>query len=177
MTSLGATMHRVYFLLPGAEAARSLVDAIEQHGIKRRNIRVVANQRIEMDALPEASLVEGSELKAITSRGMAAGVIVGTIAGLATMLLSPEGITIAGSAVFALTLVGMVFGEWLSTTLGIDESCERYRQFVEAVRRGNVLVIVETHSPEHIELIERVVGDKHPYALFESGSDTVALVH
>ncbi|WP_042263687.1 hypothetical protein [Paraburkholderia heleia] len=169
-------MHRVYFLLPGAEAARSLVDAIEQHGIERRHIHIVANQRIETDALPDASLVEGSEMKAITARGIAAGIFVGTIAGLAAMLLSPAGVTVAGGAVLALTLVGVAFGEWLSTTLGIDETCERYKQFVEAVRRGNVLVIVETHSAEHIEWVKRVMGDKHPYALFESGGDTVALI-
>ncbi|WP_321924742.1 DUF1269 domain-containing protein [Paraburkholderia guartelaensis] len=170
-------MHRVYFLLPDADAARAVVDAIEQHGIKPHHIHVVANQRIEMDALSDASLVEGSELKAITARGMAAGIFVGTIAGLGAMLLSPAGVTVAGSAVLALTLAGVVFGGWLSTTLGIDETCERYKQFVDAVRRGNVLVIVETHSPEHIELIKRVLGDRHPYALFESGDDTVALIH
>jgi uncharacterized membrane protein YeaQ/YmgE (transglycosylase-associated protein family) len=170
-------MHRVYFLLPDADVARSVVDDIEQHGVKHRHIHVVANRRIAIDSLPDASLVEGSEFKTIIARGMAAGVIVGTIAGLAAMLLSPDGVTIAQSIVLVLTLAGVVFGEWLSTTLGIDETCERYKQFVEAIRRGKVLLIVETSSPEHIELIKRVVEDKHPYALFESGDDTVALIH
>jgi len=177
MTSWGATMHRVYFLLANADMARSVVDTIEQHGVKRRHIHIVAKRRIEMDALPDASLVEGSELKAIVTRGMAAGVFIGTIAGLAAMLFSPDGVTIAGSAVLLLTLAGVAFGEWLSTTQGIDETCERYKQFDDAIRHGNVLLIVETHSPEHGELIKRVAGDKHPYVLSESGDDTVAIIH
>ncbi|WP_321929011.1 hypothetical protein [Paraburkholderia guartelaensis] len=154
MASRVATLHRVYFLLPDAEAACSLVDAIEQHGIKRHHIHIVVNLLVEIDALPDASLVEGSELKAVTGGGMAAGMFVGTIARFAAMLLSPAGVTVAGSAVLVLTLVGVGSRELLSTTL----------------------VIVETRSPVHIELIQRVVGDKHPNALFASGDDTAALI-
>ncbi|WP_321931729.1 DUF1269 domain-containing protein [Paraburkholderia guartelaensis] len=171
-------MDRVYFLLPNADVARSAVDAIVQNGIERRHSHIVANQHIELDTLPDASLVEGSELKEIIARGIAAGVIVGTIAGLAAILLMPAGVTVASGAVLASTLADVGFGEWLSTTLGLDQTCERYRQFVEAIRRGDVLLIVETHSPEHVELIKRVLGDKHPgYISFESGEDTVALIH
>lgn len=170
-------MHRVYFLLPDADAARSVVEAIEQYGVKRCHIHLVANQRVEIGTLPETSLVESSEVKAIVARGMTAGIVVGIVAGLAAMLLLPDGVTIAGSAVLVLTLAGVGLGEWLSTTLGIDETCKRYTQFVEAIRHGNVLLIVETHSPEHVDLIKRVVGDKHPYMLFESGDATVALIH
>lgn len=66
------------------------------------------------------------------------------------MMPSPTGVTAAGGAVLALTLAGVGFGERLSTTLGNAEAGERYRQFIDAIECGCVLLIVETRD-KHLE--------------------------
>ncbi len=168
-------MRRVYFLLPDADITRAVVDEMVRGGIERRHIHLVANHNIALDELPEASLVESSEIREIVARGVAAGAVVGTIAGLAAMMLSPIGLTVAGGAVLALTLAGVGFGEWLATTLGIDEASERYRQFIDAIRSGCVLLIVETRE-NHLELAERIVQEHHPCLLYGSTDHAVAVI-
>ena len=167
-------MRRVYFLLPDPDVARTVVGEMVRGGIERRHIHLVANQDIALDELPEAPLVENSEIKEIVARGIAAGAVVGTIAGLVGMMLLPIGVTVAGGAVLALTLAGVGFGEWLSTTLGIEEAGERYRHFIDAIRRGCVLLIVETRD-KHLELVERIVQD-HPRCLLYGSTDHGVMV-
>jgi hypothetical protein len=168
----GKTMHRFYFLLPDTDTARSVVSELLRLGVGRGHIHTVANQNVKLDGLPVASLVENSEVKHLLTRGISAGAVVGTIAGLAAMMLLPTGFSVASGAVLALTLAGTAFGQWLSAMQGVDESNTRYKHFYGAIKRGHILMIVET-AGKHLELVENVVRQHSPHVLFDSYDHTL----
>jgi hypothetical protein len=163
-------MHRFYFLLP--DTARSVVSELLRLGVSRGHIHTVSNQNATLDGLPVASLVENGEVKHLLTRGISAGAVVGTIAGLAAMMLLPTGFTVASGAVLALTLAGTAFGQWLSAMQGVDESNTRYKHFYGAIQRGHILMIVET-AGKHLELVENVVRQHSPHVLFDSYDHTL----
>lgn len=156
-------MRRLYFLLPGVNSAKDIVDELLLNRVEWRHIHVIAGPGVPLEDLPEAHLAQRSDLLPALARGTAAGGITGMLAGLAALAFPPAGLTIAGGAVIAITLFGAGFGAWTATMVGVDLPNSRLKKFEDAIAKGELLMMVDVPR-ERVAEIEELVRSHHPEA-------------
>jgi hypothetical protein len=165
-------MRRVYFLLPNARSARTIVDELLLKHVEWRHIHVLAGPGVPLEDLPEAHLAQSSDLLPALARGTAAGGVTGILAGLVAMAFPPAGLTIAGGAVIAMTLAGAGFGAWMAAMVGVDLPNSRLKKFEEAIEKGELLMMVDVPR-DRVEEIEELVRSHHPEAEIGGADPTI----
>jgi hypothetical protein len=168
-------MHRIYFLLPDMVKARSVIDELLQLKLNRRNIHIVSGHAVDFDESLQSTVVESSEIRNLLVHGIVASVVVGTIGGLAAMLLLPGALSWSHGSVLAMTLAGTAFGGWLSMASRMDETNERYRMLFASILRGDILMIVDANHKQ-VEVVREVVRNRCAHALLESDDHTFAVI-
>lgn len=99
-------MRRLYFLVPDITMAKSMVDGLLIADIQENHIHILAKEGIPLTNLPEASLLEKSDLIHSLEQGAAVGGVMGVVAGLIAVTFPPAGIVLGGGAVLGITLAG-----------------------------------------------------------------------
>ncbi|PTB21683.1 DUF1269 domain-containing protein [Trinickia symbiotica] len=149
-------MRRLYFLVPDTAMAKAIVDDLLRARITWRHIHVLANHNVALDQLPEASLLQSSDLVHALERGVALGGATGALVGLAALVFPPAELVIAGGAVVALTLAGAGFGAWTAAMIGIAEPNARLARFQDAIKDGQILIMADVPALREQEIEERV---------------------
>ena len=166
---------RLYFLLPDVPMARTIVDELLLARVEWRHIHLIAREGTQLEDLPEASLVQKSDVVPALQRGLGAGAATGMLAGLAAMAFPPAGLTIAGGIVAAVTLFGAGFGAVMATMVGVDIPNTRLARFEEAVKAGQLLMMVDV-TRDRVDEIESLVRSHHPEAQIEGTDPTIPAV-
>jgi hypothetical protein len=156
-------MKRLYFLVPGVNSARKIVDELLVARIEERHIHVLAKRGTPMEDLPEASLLQKSDFIPAVQRGLALGGGVGTIAGLVAVSLPPAGPVIAGGIILGSALAGAGLGAWLGGMVGMNIGSTRLRQFEEAIEGGQFLMMIDVPK-DRVEEITEMIKKHHPEA-------------
>lgn len=155
-------MRRLYFLSPTLEATRQIVDELLLARIPQRDIHVIANHSVALENLPEATVLENSDLIPALQKGAAIGGATGLLAGLVAIAFPPAGLVLAGGAVLmASTVAGAGVGAWAASLIGISTPNSRLRQFEDAVARGEFLILVDVPSNREEE-IKALILRTHP---------------
>ncbi|WP_026186003.1 hypothetical protein [Thioalkalivibrio thiocyanodenitrificans] len=167
-------MRRLYFLAPDVDSTRRIVDDLLLHHVEERHIHVVASdEKAVTDAdLPEAGLLQESDFIPAVERGLALGGATGALAGLAAMVLPGVGLAFGGGAILGTTLAGAGVGAWASSMIGLSAPSSRLRAFEEAIRDGQVLVIVDVPKRSEQPVIDLIISH-HPEARVEGTEATV----
>ena len=156
-------MRRLYFLVPDAGLARAIVDDLLRARITWQHIHVLANHDVTLEQLPEASLLQRSDVVHALERGVALGGATGAFLGLIALAFPPAGLTIAGGAVVGMTLAGAGFGAWTAAMIGVDEPNARLTRFREAIQEGQLLLMADVPVSREHE-IEALVAQHFPQA-------------
>lgn len=156
-------MRRLYFLVPETSLAKAIVDDLLRARVTWRHIHVLADHSVALEALPQASLLQSSDVIAALARGTALGGATGALAGLAALAFPPAQLVIAGGAVVALTLAGAGFGAWTATMIGVDEPSRRLERFQDAIKAGQLLLMVDVPAAREQE-IQQMVHEHFPKA-------------
>jgi hypothetical protein len=142
-------MRRIYFLVPDLESAHKVTEELLLARIEERHIHVIAKEGVELGDLPEASLLQSSDVIPAVERGLA-----------------------VGGAVLATALVGSGMGAWMSSMIGVDVRNSRISQFEEAIEQGEILFLVDVPKAR-VEEIEEMVKKHHPDADIEGTEPTI----
>jgi hypothetical protein len=140
--------------------------------IEERHIHVIAKEGVELGDLPEASLLQSSDVIPAVERGLAVGGATGILAGVAAVTFPPAGLVLGGGAVLATALVGSGMGAWMASMIGVDVRNSRISQFEEAVEQGEILFLVDVPKAR-VEEIEEMVKKHHPDADIEGTEPTI----
>ncbi len=160
-------MRRLYFLLPDLALARTVVNELLLARIEERHIHLIARDGTPLEDLPKASLLQKSDFLPAVERGLAMGGASGILAGLVALAL--PGVVVAGGVMLAMGLAGAGMGAWLGGMIGMDVSNTRLARFEEAIKAGEILMLVDVPK-QRVEEIEDLVRQHHPEAEFE-GTD------
>ncbi len=163
-------MRRLYFLLPNLEVTHKVVDELLLARIEERHMHVIAREGTALQDLPEASLLQKSDFVPAVERGIAAGGATGIVAGLAAMAF--PGVVIAGGALLAMGLAGAGMGAWLGGMIGMDVENTHIKQFEDAVKAGQILVLVDVPK-DRVDEIQTLVKKHHADADFEGTEPTI----
>ncbi len=168
-------MKRLYCLLPDVDSTRRVVDALRQQQYDLRHVRVLAHDPQQLDAaqLPDADLLEESNLLPALERGLKVGGVTGLLAGITALSFPPLGAALGGSAILAGGLLGAGLGAWISSMIGVSLPETQLAHFQEALEAGQILLLLDIPKLRHIEA-EALIKQTAPSAEF-CDSEAVAL--
>lgn len=152
---------RLYFLVPNIDCARQIVDALLLARIEERHIHVVAREDTPLEDLPEAGLLQKTDLVKAAERGIAVGGATGLLAGLVAVSFPPAGLVLGGGAVLLTTLIGAGFGAWASSLIGASLPNTELGRFENAIQAGQLLMLVDVRS-DRVNQIEELIKEHYP---------------
>ncbi len=165
-------MRRIYFLLPDVEVARKVVDELLLARIDVQHIHVIAKEGTEMMDLPEATLAQKSDLVTALERGITVGGATGLIAGVVAVSFPPAGLVLGGGALLGIALAGTGFGALMSTMIGVSAPNSRHKQFEDAIKEGELLMLVDVPKAR-VDEIETLVKQHHSDVDIEGTEPTI----
>jgi uncharacterized protein (TIGR02284 family) len=149
---IGNMKKTVTGLFDGYESAEHASEILRRGGFAEEEISVVAQSQIVQERLGDDETqraLEGAGAGALG--GAAIGGFAGLLAGAVTLVLPGVGPVLAGGAVAtaagasaAGAGIGAAYGGFAGTLIGLGMSEQKAHLYVEGVKRGNVLLIVET---------------------------------
>lgn len=165
-------MRRLYFLVPSIETARMIVDELLLARIEERHIHVIAKEGTALGDLPEANLLQKSDLVPALERGLAVGGATGLLAGVVAVTFPPAGIILGGGAILGIGLAGAGMGAWVSSMIGISANNTRLKNFEQAVEKGELLMLIDTPKAR-VDEIQELVHKHHPEVDIEGTEPTI----
>src|ERR1044072_4459728 len=88
----GAIMKkRLYFMLPDIQSARSMLDEMLLARVEERRIHFLAKRGTLPDDLPEASVLQKTDIVHGAEMGLVIGGVAGTLGGALVVMLPPGG--------------------------------------------------------------------------------------
>jgi hypothetical protein len=154
---------RLIYVLPDVTNARRMMDDLLLARIEERHIHFLANPGVSMAGLHEANLLQKSDVVHGAQSGLLLGAGLGCAAGVAVAIAfqTPGGLPLV--IVLIATVLGALFGVWVSTMIGSSVPNTRLKPYEHALEAGNVLLLVDVPHHRVDELRERL-GAIHPEA-------------
>jgi len=165
-------LRRIYCLVPSVEVACNVVDEMLLARVEERHIHVLAKRGTPLEDLPEATMLQKSDFIPAIERGVAQGGVVGLLAGLVGIVLTPGAVVIAGGIVLASSLAGAGVGAWIGGMVGLNVGNTRLKRFEEAIEKGELLLMVDVPLARVDDISERIKLH-HPTADLEGTEPTI----
>lgn len=153
---------RLYFLLPNVESVRRIVDELLLARIDVGHIHVMAKEGTSLQGLPEANILQKSDLVYGFERGLLIGGFTGMFAGGIAVYSTTLGFE-SGAIVMACAFAGGIIGAWASGMIGSDVINSRVKPFEKAIKRGEILLMVDVPK-EQVTNISNMIVRHHPEA-------------
>ena len=137
---------------------RDALLALREQGVGVDDISLVARSDIELDRIPDDLKEADTDFLPAAMRGMGIGGATGLLAGLAAVVFTPVGITLAGAA--AVGALGALVGGWSSALMGSALPDPVRQQFDDEISAGRILVLVDAEPEDQprVQAALEVVG-------------------
>ena len=145
------TKRRLYFLLPDVASARDVMNELLLARIEARRMHFLANRGALPPELPEATVLQKTDVVHGAELGMVIGGVAGTLGGLLVVFFPPEGASLQFVTVLVAAVIGALLGAWAS----------RLTRFAPHLQSGKVLMMVDVPLRD-IDKINELVTRRHP---------------
>ena len=163
---------RLYFLIPNVNVAKEVHNELLLARIEERNMHVLAKEDISLKGLPEASLLEKSDL----IHGLQLGFIVGGFTGIALAVTAYFfGMIVPGWETISMggIIVGGAFlGSWTSSMVAINVQNTHLKEFMKDVNAGQILYMVDV-PVQRVDEITKLVNSNHQEATAKGIDHTI----
>ena len=132
--------------------------------IEVRHIHFLSKRDSLPPDLPEATVLQKSDIVHGAQLGVGIGAIVGAVAGGLLVVFPPEGVTLKLVTVLVIALGGALFGAWASSMVASSVPNSRLRAFEREMETGKVLMMVDVPMRRVQEICD-LVSSRHPEAL------------
>lgn len=155
-------MQRVYFLAPDLDTTRKMVDDLLLARVEERHIHVLARRDAPLADLPEAGLLQKTDLLPALRQGVVVGGLTGMLVGVLAPFVIGD-VLPTGGAILVLSLVGAILGAWWSSMIGSSAANRNLKGYKSAIDRGQILVMADVPAAR-IKDIEERIHSRHPSA-------------
>jgi len=163
---------RLYFLLPNAESAHSMLNEMLLARIEVRHIHFLG-RRGELPAdLPEANFLQKTDFVHGVQLGLGVGGLAGIVVGLLLVAFPPGGASMQLVAVLIAALLGAVFGAWASSMAASSVPNSKLKRFQADIEQGKVLMMVDVPM-RRVQEISDLVARRHPEAVSAGFEPTI----
>lgn len=158
---------RIYWLLPDVASARRTMDDMLLARIDERHMHFVGREDIDLSGLHAANLLQTSDVVRAAQMGALIGAVMGAAAGsMVALYLPAAGDPPQWGLIVVLAMVGVGFGTWASSMIGVSTPSQRLRRFEPAIELGQILLMVDVPRGR-VEEIEARLQVLHPEAHLE----------
>ena len=154
---------RLYFLLPDVKSAKQVFKKLLLARVQDRHIFFLAKDGVELNDLPEATMLQKSDEIHGLGVGLVVGGATGALAGVVAMMFPPSGLAMGLGVILAMSLIGAIVGIWASGMIASDVPNTRLEKFSKEIERGKILLMVDVHKHQ-IEEITDTLREQHPDA-------------
>lgn len=154
---------RLYFMLPDVESARGMLNEMLLARIEIRHIHFLSRRGTLPDDLPEANLLQKTDVVHGAQLGMVIGGIAGTVGGLLVVLFPPGDVSLQLVTVLIAAVLGALFGAWASSMAATAVPNSRLKPFHADIERGKVLMMADVPM-RRVQEISALVAKRHPEA-------------
>lgn len=158
------TKRRLYFLLPDVASASDMMNELLLARIEERRIHFLANRGALPPELPEASVLQKTDIVHGAQLGMVIGGVAGTIGGLLVVFFPPGGAPLQFVTVLVAALLGALFGAWASSLAASAVPNSQLARFARDLEQGRVLMMIDVPM-RRIGEINELVRRRHPEAI------------
>ena len=155
---------RLYFILPDIESARGMLNEMLLARIEIKHIHFLARRDTLPDDLPEANVLQKTDVVHGAQLGMTIGGVAGIIGGLLIVLFPPRGVSLQLVTVLLAALFGALFGAWASSMAASAVPNSKLKAFHPEIERGKVLMMVDVPMRRAQEIRE-LIARRHPEAV------------
>ena len=162
---------RIYFLVDDEAEAKKVITVLRNAEVEEDNIIAVAKREKYplAEGIPEANLLERSDVVNAAKNGSMIGGATGFFAGLAAVSIMPLGLIAAGGAALGMGLAGATLGTWTSTMIGVSVTNRDLKAFEDGIEEGRILMLVDVDKAK-ADTIKAAVRKAQPEALIGSGT-------
>lgn len=152
---------RLYFILPNLVKAKQVVNELLLQRVGIDKIHALAQEGVDLDDLPEASVFQRTDVRHSLLIGLLVGIPMGVILGLVVhdALSLP-----LGGLMVVTTIIGMLFGGWCASMIGLMTENADIRRFRKRLRDNHIILMVDVEKSRVAE-IETFVTRLHPEAI------------
>lgn len=155
---------RLYFMLPDSNSARQMLDEMLLARIEVRHIHFLARRGTLPPELPEATVLQKTDIVHGAQLGGVIGGVAGTLGGLLVILFPPAGVSLQLVTVLIAALLGSLFGAWASSMAASAMPNSRLKTFYPDIEQGKVLMMVDVPM-RRVQEISELVARRHPEAV------------
>lgn len=155
---------RLYYMLPDVASARRMLDEMLLLRIEERHLHFLARRGALPADLPEASVLQKTDIVHGAEMGLVIGGVAGTLGGVLVVLMPPAGVTLQLVTILITALAGALFGMWVSSMVGTQVPNSRLKAFHADIERGKVLMMIDAPFGRLAAINERV-AQRHPEAI------------
>ena len=127
---------RLYYMLPDVHSARRMLDELLLMRIEERHLHFLARRGTLPADLPEASVLQKTDIVHGAEMGLVIGGVAGTLGGVLVVLMPPAGVTLQLVTILITALAGALFGTWVSSMVGTQVPNSRLKAFHADIERG-----------------------------------------
>lgn len=154
---------RLYLLLPDVPSARATLDDLLLARVPERDIHVLARRGTDLGDLPEANVLQKTDIVHGAEVGLVIGGFAGALGGVLAVVFPPAGIHLQLVTVLIAAVIGAVLGAWVSSLAGSAVPNSRLEPFQFAIERGAVLLMADVPLHRVADVME-AVRRRHPEA-------------
>lgn len=154
-------MKRLCFLCSDAEMTRRIIAILGRAGEENSKLMVVARPDIKLDELPAARIDRTDAVPGL-ARGLAAGGVLGSLAGLSVLSFEELGFVLGGAAIPLFGLLGVAVGGLAGFLAGASVPSSRLKRFRHAIERDGKILLMLDVPEERAEKLEKLVKDEAP---------------
>ena len=163
---------RLYFLLPDVPRARQVVDELLLARIEARHIHVLARRGTDLEDIPEANVLQKTDVVHGAQVGAVLGALAGLLGGILLVVFPPSGLSMQLVTILIASLLGALFGVWAASLAGAAVPNSKLKQFQSWIDQGRLLLMVDV--PLHqCERITELVTRRHPEAVAGGTEPTI----
>ncbi len=152
---------RLYFLLPDVSCTRQIVNELLLARIDSHRIHVIAREETSLEGLPEANLLQKSDVIHGLEMGLVVGGLTGALGGIIASQLNT--LLAGGALILASSLAGAFVGAWVAGMIGTSVRNSQIKNYQSAVDNGEILLMVDTPRNRVTEIIS-MIKRRHPEA-------------
>ncbi len=155
---------RLYFLLPDVSSARRILDEMLLARIEVGHIHFLARRDTLPADLPEANVLQKTDLVHGAQLGVVVGAVAGGLGGLLAVAYPPDGMSVQLVIVLVGGVAGALLGAWISSMAASALPNTKLNAFHLDIEQGRVLLMVDVPMSRVTE-ISRLVENRHPEAI------------
>ncbi|VAW95543.1 hypothetical protein MNBD_GAMMA22-1799 [hydrothermal vent metagenome] len=152
---------RMYFILPDTDCTRKVHNELLLAKIPENHMHVIAKDGTNLSDLPEASLLQKSDVVHGTQNGFVVGGITGLVLGAIAVFIPLNGFELSGLTVLATAVAGSFIGAWSSSMIALDVPNSKLKPFEKDINEGHILLMAEVPVVQ-VDEINSLVKKHHP---------------